>query len=139
MDGNGLMLRVRDFGSRFCVQRIMVHGRRVDIDFGNAERVRLAEARRFAAGNRAVARTDGDPRRVRTTSFAYTEPRAMAKRVQTWRGGTASKSQRDWRDTMDAHMLRRLGKMYVGGVATSDVKRVMRSLPNAAAVRSTLP
>ena len=37
VDGNGLMLRVRDSGSRSWVQRIMVHGRRVDIGLGNAE------------------------------------------------------------------------------------------------------
>ena len=36
VDGNGLMLRVRDSGSRSWVQRLMVHGRRVDIGLGNA-------------------------------------------------------------------------------------------------------
>ena len=60
VDGNGLMLRVRDSGSRSWVQRIMVHGRRVDIGLGNAELVSLADARRMAADNRAVARTGGD-------------------------------------------------------------------------------
>ena len=99
VDGNGLMLRVRDSGSRSWVQRIMVHGRRVDIGLGNAELVSLADARRIAADNRAVART-----------------------------GTASKSQRDWRSTMDTYVLPQLGKMHVGAVATSDVKRVLRPL-----------
>ena len=75
VDGNGLMLRVRDSGSRSWVQRLMVHGRRVDIGLGNAELVSLADARRTAADNRAVARTGGDPRRARTISFAEAEPR----------------------------------------------------------------
>ncbi len=70
VDGNGLMLRVRDSGSRSWVQRIMVHGRRVDIGLGNAELVSLADARRMAADNRAVARTGGDPRKAKTISFA---------------------------------------------------------------------
>ena len=128
VDGNGLMLRVRDSGSRSWVQRIMVHGRRVDIGLGNAELVSLADARRTAADNRAVARTGGDPRKARTISFAEAEPLAMAEKAETWRAGTASKSQRDWRSTMDAYVLPQLGKMHVGAVATSDVKRVLRPL-----------
>ena len=128
VDGNGLMLRVRDSGSRSWVQRIMVHGRRVDIGLGNAELVSLADARRTAADNRAVARTGGDPRRARTISFAEAEPRAMAEKAETWRRGTASKSKRDWRSTMNTYVLPQLGKMHVGAVATSDVKRVLRPL-----------
>ena len=38
------------------------------------------------------------------------------------------KSQRDWRSTMDRYVLPHLGKMHVGAVATSDVKRVLRPL-----------
>ena len=128
VDGNGLMLRVRDSGSRSWVQRIMVHGRRIDIGLGNAELVSLADARRIAADNRAVARTGGDPRRARTISFAEAEPRAMAEKAETWRGGGAAKSARDWRSTMDAYVLPQLGTMHVGAVATSDVKRVLRPL-----------
>ena len=128
VDGNGLMLRVRDSGSRSWVQRLMVHGRRVDIGLGNAELVSLADARRTAADNRAVARAGGDPRRARTISFAEAEPRAMAEKAETWRRGTASKSQRDWRSTMAAYVLPELGSMHVGAVATSDVKRVLRPL-----------
>ena len=128
VDGNGLMLRVRDSGSRSWVQRLMVRGRRIDIGLGNAELVSLADARRVAADNRAVARTGGDPRRARTISFAEAEPRAMAEKAETWRRGTASKSQRDWRSTMAAYVLPELGSMHVGAVATSDVKRVLRPL-----------
>ena len=128
VDGNGLMLRVRDSGSRSWVQRLMVYGRRIDIGLGNAELVSLADARRTAADNRAVARTGGDPRRARTISFAEVEPRAMTEKAETWRRGTASKSQRDWRSTMVAYVLPELGSMHVGAVATSDVKRVLRPL-----------
>ena len=88
----------------------------------------LAEARRTAADNRAVARTGGDPRKARTISFAEAEPLAMAEKAETWRRGTASQSQRDWRSTMDTYVLPQLGKMHVGAVATSDVKRVLRPL-----------
>ena len=41
----------------------------------------------------------------------------MAEKAETWRRGTASKSLRDWRSTMDAYVLPQLGKMLVGAVA----------------------
>ncbi len=106
----------------------MVHGRRIDIGLGNAQLVSLIDARRIAADNRAVARTGGAPLRARTISFAEAEPRAMAEKAVTWRRGTASKPQRDWRSTMDASVLPQPGKMQVSAVATSDVKRVLRPL-----------
>ena len=126
VDGNGLMLRVRARGTRSWVQRLMVHGRRVDIGLGSADLVSLADARRIAADNRAVARTGGDPRRARTITFAEAEPRALAEKAETWRDG--SPSLRDWRATMAAYVLPQLGKMHVGAVATADVKRVLRPL-----------
>ena len=126
VDGNGLMLRVRARGTRSWVQRLMVHGRRVDIGLGSADLVTLAEARRIAADNRAVARSGGDPRRARTITFAEAEPRALAEKAETWREG--SPSLRDWRASMAAYVLPKLGPMHVGAVATADVKRVLRPL-----------
>ena len=49
VDGNGLMLRVRKSGSRQWIQRLTIHGRRVDLGFGSAELVKLADARKVAA------------------------------------------------------------------------------------------
>ena len=126
VDGNGLMLRVRARGTRSWVQRLMVHGRRVDIGLGSADLVSLAEARRIAADNRAVARSGGDPRRARTITFAEAEPCALAEKAETWREG--SPSLRDWRASMAAYVLPQLGPMHVGAVATADVKRVLRPL-----------
>ena len=126
VDGNGLMLRVRAGGARSWVQRLMVHGRRVDIGLGSADLVSLAEARRAAADNRAVARTGGDPRRARTVTFAEAEPPARAEKAETWRD--ESTSLRDWNASMAAYVLPELGRMHVGAVATADVKRVLRPL-----------
>ena len=126
VDGNGLMLRVRAGGARSWVQRLMVHGRRVDIGLGSADLVTLAEARRIAADNRAVARTGGDPRRARAITFAEAEPPARAEKAETWRDG--SRSLRDWNATMGSYVLPKLGRIHVGAVASADVKRVLRPL-----------
>ena len=112
VDGNGLMLRVRDSGSRSWVQRIMVHGRRVDIGLGNAELVSLADARRTADGRAlsgsATATVAGPPglsvadarveegRRAKV-SFAVTLSRASTRRVRV-RYATADGSARAGED-----------------------------------------
>ena len=57
VDGNGLMLRVRDSGSRSWTHNTIVHGRRVDIGLGKAELVSLEDARRIAVDNWSEART----------------------------------------------------------------------------------
>ena len=97
---------MRDSGSRSWVQRLMVHGRRVDIGLGNAELVSLADARR-----------------ARTISFAQAEPRALAEKAETWRAGADSQSLRDWRSTMAAYVL----PAAVG--ATDSVRPRIRARP----------
>ena len=131
VDGNGLMLRVRDSGSRSWVQRLMVHGRRIDIGLGSAELVSLADARRIAADNRAVARTGGDPRRARAVTFAEAQEGTFAEKAEIWKGGAASKTAQDWRACMAVYVLPQLGKMHVAAVASADIKRVLRPLAMA--------
>ena len=63
----------------------MIHGRRFDLGRGSVDLVKLADARRVAADNRAIARTGGDPRRARVScSGGPTAWRADALRL---RGG----------------------------------------------------
>ena len=80
VDGNGLMLRVRDSGSRSWVQRIMIHGRRVDI--GLRQR-RTGEPRRCAAHRGRQPRRGAHHlvRGSRTAGMAEkAEPGAAARR-----------------------------------------------------------
>ena len=101
-DSNGLMLRVKARGTRQWVQRLTIHGRRVDLGLGSAELVSLANARRTAADNRAVARTGGDPRRARVPSFARAEEACFAERGETWRTESPA---RNWRLAMEKYVL----------------------------------
>lgn len=94
MDGNGLMLRVGRTGARQWVQRLVIHGRRVDLGLGSADVVKLADARVVAADNRAVARTGGDPRRARVPTFERAEADCFAEKLQTWESESAA---RNWR------------------------------------------
>ena len=124
-DGNGLMLRVRKSGSRQWIQRLTIHGRRVDLGLGSADLVRLADARRVAADNRAVARTGGDPRRRRVPAFAAAEAACFALKRETWRTESPAKG---WRIAMDRHVLPRLGGVPVDQVGSAAVHEVLRPL-----------
>ena len=125
VDGNGLMLRVKARGTRQWVQRLTIHGRRVDLGLGSAELVSLAAARRTAADNRAIARTDGDPRRIRVPTFAKAEEACFAEKIETWRTKSPA---RNWRVAVEKYVLPKLGGMPVDQVGTAAVYEVLRPM-----------
>ena len=125
VDGNGLMLRVKASGTRQWVQRLTIHGRRVDLGLGSAELVSLADARRVAADNRAMARTGGDPRRTRVPTFLQAEQACFVERQEVWRTDSPARS---WRIAMDRHVLPKLGGTPVDQVGTAAVYEVLRPL-----------
>ena len=105
VDGNGLMLRVRKSGTRQWIQRLMIHGRREDLGLGSADLVKLADARKVAADNRAIARTGGDPRRSRVPTFEKAEATCLVEKRDTWRSA------------VDRYVLPKIGGMPVDKVA----------------------
>ncbi len=125
VDGNGLMLRVKARGTRQWVQRLTIHGRRVDLGLGSAELVSLADARRAAADNRAIARTGGDPRRVRVPTFASAEEACFAEKLETWRTKSPA---RNWRMAVDKYVLPKLGGVPVDRIGTAAVYEVLRHM-----------
>ena len=125
VDGNGLMLRVRKSGSRQWIQRITIHGRRVDLGLGGAELVKLADARRVAADNRAIARTGGDPRRARVPTFAVAEGECFAQKRDTWRTDSPAKN---WRLAMDKYVLPKIGGVPVDRVGSAAVNEALRPI-----------
>ena len=125
VDGNGLMLRVRNSGSRQWVQRLTIHGRRVDLGLGSAELVKLADARKVAADNRAIARTGGDPRRVRVPTFEKAEAVCFAEKREVW---SSPAPAQHWRSAMDRYVLPKLGAMPVDKVGSAAVYEVLRPI-----------
>ena len=125
VDGNGLMLRVRKSGSRQWIQRLMIHGRRVDLGLGSADLVKLADARKVAADNRAIARTCGDPRRSRVPTFEKAEKICFEEKRDTWR----SKSPvLNWRSAVDRNVLPKIGGMPVDKVGSAAVYEVLHPI-----------
>ena len=125
VDGNGLMLRVRKSGTRQWIQRLTIHGRRVDLGLGSADLVKLADARRVAADNRAIARTGGDPRRSRVPTFEKAEAIRFAEKRDTWRSDSPA---HNWRSAMDRYVLPRIAGMPVDKVGSAAVYDVLRPI-----------
>ena len=125
VDGNGLMLRVRKSGSRQWIQRLTIHGRRVDLGLGSADLVKLADARKVAADNRAIARTGGDPRRSRVPTFEKAEAICFAEKRDAWRSASPA---HNWRSAMDRYVLPRIGGMPVDKVGSAAVYDVLRPI-----------
>ncbi|MDE0450804.1 MAG: integrase arm-type DNA-binding domain-containing protein [Gammaproteobacteria bacterium] len=125
VDGNGLMLRVTKRGTRQWIQRLTIHGRRVDLGLGSAELVRLSDARRTAADNRAIARTGGDPRRARVPTFAKAEEGCFKEKLETWRTKSPARS---WRMAVDRYVLPKLGGMPVDQVGSAAVYEILRPI-----------
>ena len=122
-NGHGLMLRVKASGSRQWLQRLTIHGRRVDLGLGSADLVTLANARRTAADNRAIARTGGDPRRARVPTLAKAEVTCFAEKLETWRTDSPA---RNWRAAVDRYVLPKIGGMPVDRIGTAAVYEVLR-------------
>ena len=125
VDGNGLMLRVRKTGTRQWIQRLMIHGRRVDLGLGSAELVKLADARKVAADNRAIARTGGDPRRSRVPTFEKAEKICFSEKRDTWRSKSPANN---WRSAVDRYVLPKIGGMPVDKVGSAAVYEVLRPI-----------
>ena len=133
VDGNGLMLRVRASGTRQWIQRLTIHGQRVDLGLGSAELVKLADARRVAADNRAIARTGGDPRRARVPTFEKAEAVCFAEKRESWRSHGPEKA---WRRAMDRYVLPKIGAMPVDKVGSAAVYEVLRPIALAGCARA---
>ena len=129
-DGNGLILRVTPSGSRQWVQRIVVHGRRVELGLGSPPVVTLAQARERALENRRLARSGGDPLGARrearaVLTFAEAVEHCLAAKVE---GFGNEKHRKQWRTTLDAYALPVLGRKPVGSIGMDDVLRVLQPI-----------
>ncbi len=92
---------------------------------GSAELVKLADARKAAADNRAIARTGGDRRRSRVPTFEKAEAVCFAEKRETWRSHSPANG---WRGAMDRYLLPKVGAMPVDKVGSAAVYEVLRPI-----------
>ena len=125
-DGNGLILVIRPSGGRSWIQRITIAGKRRDIGLGAYPAVELADARRRAAANVAVARAGGDPTTVDQTPDVPTFAAAAREVIKLHRPGWRNaKHAKQWEATLAAHVYPALGSRPVSEITTGDVLDVL--------------
>ena len=126
-DQHGLILRVLASGSRQWIWRGTVHGRRRDLGLGSPPYVSLAEARQAAFEHRRLARQGGDPSALRAGREVPTFSEAMEKTIETqrvsWKDGGRTADQ--WRATLRAYALPKLGDVPINSITAADVVSVL--------------
>ena len=139
-DGDaGMYLYVQERKDRIrksYVQRVTVHGKRVEIGLGSAKWTTPSAARAMAQANRKIARTGGDPRRQPATVPTFEEAADTVIRMHaaTWKDG--GKSEARWRATLAAYAFPRLGRRSVADITTADVLGVL--VPHWSTKRETM-
>ena len=128
--GHGLYLRVEPNGTRFWVQRIVIHGKRREMGLGNYPLISLAEAREAAMANKKLAYLGGDPmaeRRKSKRSITFTEAveQYLASKLD---GFSNEKHKKQWRSTLEVYAFPVLGGMQVKAIGVADVLRVLNPI-----------
>ena len=116
------------------MQRLTVHGERIDLGLGSAdpdsaEYVSLAQARKVALDNRRVARDGRDPRRMRVPSFDKAQQATCAESQPRW--SESGRLGQKWRQTMRDYVLPKIGAVSVDAIEARHVKRVLAPIAAA--------
>ncbi len=137
-DGGGLILHVRDGGSRQWVLRFQRHGRKRTMGLGGALDLTLADARARADEARRLIAAGHDPiehRKAARQAEAATAARLttmrdlaalyLAKHDGRW---TNDKHRREWRSSLDRLVLPIIGNMAASDVETAHVLKVLEPI-----------
>ena len=141
MATRGSSLAVQEHKGRLrksYVQRLTVHGKRVDIGLGSVKWTTPSEARAAAQANRKIARTGGDPRTKRRTVVPTFEEAAdivIRLHAETWRDN--GKSEKQWRSSLATYAFPRIGRRSVATITTADVLTVLSPIWNAKRVTAS--
>ena len=120
-DMHGLLLRVRDTGSKQWIWRGTVKGKRVDLGLGGYPYTTLAEARGKAFQYRKLSRAGGNPKAPQDTVPTFSEAvnRVIEIRRKTWKPGGGSEHQ--WHTSLVQYVLPHLGRRLVNEITPADV------------------
>jgi integrase len=122
-DGRGLILKVEG-GSGRWVLRLMTGGKRRDFGLGSVKDVGLGEARERAAEKIKDARAGRDPgAHIKPLPFKDAAAAVYDLRKGGWRGDGKHVDQ--WWNTLQTHVLPKIGSKLVGDVTPGDMLDVL--------------
>ena len=129
-DGETLILLVSPSGAKSWVQRIRINGQRHDLGLGGYPVVSLAQARRKAQDNRALAKSGGDPLAekreeamvVAMPTFEALARQHIAEHRHAWRN---AKHAGQWLSTLETYAFPTIGIVKVNEIMRRQVVDVL--------------
>ena len=126
--GHGLSLLVKPSSTgrtrRIWCQRLRLGGKPFDLGLGSYPVVSLSEARAKALANRRAVEHGKDPRAKVTTipTFSQAFEIVLALHQPKWKNDRVAGQ---WRSSMDAYVMPKIGNKLVSEITTSDVMGVL--------------
>lgn len=127
-DGNGLILRVRNSGSRDWALRITVAGKTTDYGLGGYPDVSLAEARSKAREKRDSLSNDALPqskKKTKNTPFNVVAEEYIKSKEAGWRN---TKSKKQWIYTLENFAYPYIGDKFVSHINTDDMEKIFNPI-----------
>ena len=129
-DGETLTLLVSPSGAKSWVQRLTIKGQRHDLGLGGYPAISLAEARRKALDNRAIAKSGGNPLEAKREeamvaampTFKALAQQHIAEHRHTWR---SSKHAAQWLSTLETYAFPTIGTVKVNEISRRQVVDVL--------------
>ena len=129
-DGETLILLVSPSGAKSWVQRIRINGQRHDLGLGGYPVVSLAQARRKAQDNRALAKSGGDPLAEKREeamvaampTFETLARQHIVEHRHSWRN---AKHACQWLSTLETYAFPSIGAVKVNEVSRKQVVDVL--------------
>ena len=132
-DGETLYLVVSHSGHKSWIQRLVISGRRHDLGLGPYPLVSLAETRRRAQDNRALARSGRDPMSEKQAaagvpSFETLARQHIAENSTSWRN---LKHRAQWLTTLEVYAFPSLGGLRVNEITRRHVIQTLMPIRTA--------
>ena len=128
--GTGLHIYVRKSGSKSWSQKIRFGGKQLELGLGNYPMVPLAEARRIAAENKALAQRGINPKLERVKpkaipSFKEVMELALPAILDELKN---AKHRAQWRTTLETYALPTIGSMPVNEISVNEIHALLQSI-----------
>ena len=128
--GTGLHIYVRKSGSKSWSQKIRFGGKQLELGLGNYPMVLLAEARRLAAENKAMAAKGINPKSERLKpktipSFHEVMELALPSILDELQ---SAKHRAQWRTTLETYALPLIGKSPVNEITVNEVHDILKPI-----------
>lgn len=124
-DGGGLLLRVRESGSRDWALRITKDGKTSDYGLGGFPLVTLAEAREKALELRRAIKRGEHRKKVISDLFETLAEAYIEAHAHGWKN---PKSADQWRSSLKSYAYPKLGKKTAQAITTADMLDILRPI-----------